>query len=175
MDVFSTGLAVLTAMIAPAVLISACGTLIFSTSTRLGRVVDRVRDLSDKFEKLARDEVKDELERNRLKMIFGQLDALTSRARLLQRTMTAFYVSLCIFVGTSVAIGIVSITKKSYTWFPVVLGLVGACFLFYGCFLLILEARLALGSTYKEMDFLWAMGQRYAPAEIVENRKNRKP
>ena len=36
-------LAVLTAMITPAVLISACGALIFSTSTRMGRVVDRVR------------------------------------------------------------------------------------------------------------------------------------
>ena len=39
-------LAVLTAMITPAVLISACGALIFSTSTRLGRVIDRVRTLS---------------------------------------------------------------------------------------------------------------------------------
>ena len=41
-------LAILTAMITPAVLISACGALIFSTSTRLGRVVDRVRMLSEK-------------------------------------------------------------------------------------------------------------------------------
>jgi len=37
---------ILSAMITPAVLISACGTLIFSTSTRLARVVDRVWDLS---------------------------------------------------------------------------------------------------------------------------------
>ena len=32
-------------MITPAVLISASGTMILSTSTRLGRVVDRVRSL----------------------------------------------------------------------------------------------------------------------------------
>ena len=33
---------ILTSMITPAVLISACGTLIFSTSARLGRIFDRV-------------------------------------------------------------------------------------------------------------------------------------
>jgi hypothetical protein len=38
-------LSVLSEMITPAVLISACGTLIFSTSTRLARIVDRVREL----------------------------------------------------------------------------------------------------------------------------------
>jgi hypothetical protein len=47
-------LAVLTAMITPAVLISACGALIFSTATRMGRVIDRVRFLSARFEELAR-------------------------------------------------------------------------------------------------------------------------
>ena len=44
---------VLGAMITPAVLISACGALILSTSVRLGRVVDRVRALSDRFEELS--------------------------------------------------------------------------------------------------------------------------
>jgi D-serine deaminase-like pyridoxal phosphate-dependent protein len=46
-------IAVLTAMITPAVLISACGSMILSTSTRLGRVVDRVRSLSDRLESMA--------------------------------------------------------------------------------------------------------------------------
>ena len=45
---------VLGAMITPAVLMSACGTLVFSTSARLGRVVDRVRVLSERIEELAK-------------------------------------------------------------------------------------------------------------------------
>jgi len=45
-----TALSLLTAMITPAVLISACGTLIFSTSARLARLVDRVRELSQQTE-----------------------------------------------------------------------------------------------------------------------------
>ena len=49
----SAAIAVLTAMITPAVLISACGSMILSTSSRLGRVVDRVRSLSDRLEEMA--------------------------------------------------------------------------------------------------------------------------
>ena len=49
------GIAVLTAMITPAVLILASGTLLASTSSRLGRVVDRVRMLSESFEHFAKE------------------------------------------------------------------------------------------------------------------------
>jgi len=42
----SAGLTVLTAMITPALLISASGTFVLSTSNRLSRVIDRVRRLT---------------------------------------------------------------------------------------------------------------------------------
>ena len=45
-------LSLLSAMITPAVLISACGTLIMSTSLRLARIVDRVRELSRETEEI---------------------------------------------------------------------------------------------------------------------------
>jgi hypothetical protein len=102
-----TDLAVLTSMITPAVLISACAGLILSTSVRLGRVVDRVRALSESFEALAQRQPADVvLFEDRLALTFTQLDWLTSRARHLQRAMTTFYLSLGLFVATSVAIGI---------------------------------------------------------------------
>ena len=50
-------LGLLSAMITPAVLISACGQLIFSTSTRLARIVDRVRQLTPLLEQLFAGEV----------------------------------------------------------------------------------------------------------------------
>ena len=61
----ANALAILTAMITPAVLISACAALIFSTATRLGRVVDRVRMLSAKFEELAKNPQADEMAEER--------------------------------------------------------------------------------------------------------------
>ena len=169
MDAFSSALAVLTAMITPAVLISACGTLILSTSTRLGRVVDRVRSLSDRFEEMAQTPQEAQLFEERRAVIFKQLDQLTSRARLLQRCMTVFYLALGIFVSTSVAIGVVAAAGgQRYGWLPVVTGLIGACFLFYGSILLIFEARLALSTISAEMDFIWHLGKALAPADLVQ-------
>ena len=158
-------------MITPAVLISACGTMILSTSTRLGRVVDRVRSLSDKLEELAHVVENIELLDDRRAVIFVQLDRLTSRARLLQRSMTSFYVALGIFVATSVAIGVVAVTSARYSWIPVVVALIGAGFLFYGSMLLMFEARLALSTIHIEMDFIWRFTKHFAPREIVEQHK----
>ena len=171
MEALTSALAVLTAMITPAVLISACGALILSTSTRLGRVVDRVRALSDDFEELAHSDRERELLEERRAVIFVQLDKLTSRARILQRCMTVFYSALGIFVLTSVAIGAVAAAGGArYSWLPVVMGLLGALFLFYGSVLLIFEARLALSTIMAEMDFIWQLSRHHAPAELVRQR-----
>lgn len=165
-------IAVLTAMITPAVLISACGSMILSTSARLGRVVDRVRALSDRLESIAAREERGAASTERQASIYQQLDKLTSRARILQRCMVTFYLSLGMFVATSVAIGVVPFTgNQRYNMIPVALGLVGACFLFYGSVLLILEARLALSTIHAEMDFIWRQTKRATPAEIVEQHK----
>jgi hypothetical protein len=168
----AAAIAVLTAMITPAVLISACGSMILSTSSRLGRVVDRVRSLSDRVDGMADRNEHGEAATERQKVIFQQLDKLTSRARLLQRCMVTFYLSLGMFVATSVAIGIVPFTgNPRYNLIPVALGLAGACFLFYGSVLLIFEARLALSTIHAEMDYIWTQSKRLTPAEIVEQHK----
>jgi hypothetical protein len=167
----SAALAVLTAMITPAVLISACGALILSTSTRLGRVVDRVRTLADNFEELTRSDEGRELFEERRALIFNLLDKLTSRARLLQKSMTVFYSALGVFVATSVAIGLAAVVGSPYfVWVPVLMGLLGACGLFYGSVLLIFEARVASYSLAVEMDFIWKLGRTLAPPELRQTR-----
>jgi hypothetical protein len=167
-----SAIAVLTAMITPAVLISACGSMILSTSSRLGRVVDRVRGLSDKWESMTDDEKQTADAMERQAVTFEQLDKLTSRARILQRSMVVFYLAVGMFVATSVAIGVFAFTNNPrYNIVPVALGLAGACFLFYGSILLIFEARLALSTIHSEMDFVWRLSKKSAPAEIVEQHK----
>jgi hypothetical protein len=166
----SPELSVLTSMITPAVLISACGALILSTSVRLGRVVDRVRALSDRFEELAHQQAPDVvLFEERLELTLTQLDWLTSRARHLQRAMTTFYIALGMFVGSTVTIGFVGISGKvggQYEWIPVTFGMTGAALLFVGAILLALEATLALRSVHAEMDFLWKLGVHHAPEPL---------
>lgn len=160
-------LAVLTAMITPAVLISACGALIFSTSTRMGRVVDHVRTLSERFEALARSREDDPLWEERRAIVFEQLDRQTSRARLLQRAMVAFYAALCTFISSSVAIAVVSAAARSFTWVAAGLGLLGSVFMLYASVLLVVESRMALGAITSEMDFVWQVSAKYAAKDMM--------
>jgi hypothetical protein len=172
MEPLNTALAVLTAMITPAVLISACGALILSTSTRLGRVVDRVRTLIDRFEEIVKSGADVELYEERRAATFEQLDRLTTRSRLLQRSMTVFYLTLGVFVATSVSIGLVAAVpwRAGYAFIPIVLGLVGSCGLFYGSLLLVHEARLAQAALNAEMDFIWKLGRALAPPDLRDTR-----
>jgi hypothetical protein len=178
MDALAASLGVLTAMITPAVLISASGTMILSTSTRLGRVVDRVRMLLDRLRDLSDSEEKPPFFEEERAMLYDQLDKLTSRSRLLQRALTSFYLAVGVFVATSAAIGLVAfLAARGFSgargaWIPVVMGIIGALFLFYGSMLSIFEARLALTTTHAEMDFVWRITRRVVPKELVEQHKS---
>src|SRR5207244_4932023 len=150
MDALSASLTVLTAMITPAVLISASGTMILSTSIRLGVVVDRVRSLSDLLPELSRRDSEIDFLEERRAMLFDQLDKLTSRSRLLQRALTTFYLAVGVFVATSVAIGVVAFSGARGAWVPVALGLVGAFFPVYGSVWVIFEPRVAVSTAHGE-------------------------
>src|SRR5262249_15818921 len=157
-------------MITPAILISACGTLVLSASNRLGRVVDRVRELADKFEQPP-GVVLSKQQASKRSMIFDQLDLFTNRARLLQRSLTSLYLSIVFSALTTVAIGIAATAGATrFSFVAIILGLPGSSFLCYGSVLLILEARLAFITTKREMDFLWHLGQRYASNDAERQR-----
>ncbi|HZS06862.1 MAG TPA: DUF2721 domain-containing protein [Blastocatellia bacterium] len=152
-------LSLLSAMITPAVLISACGTLIFSTSTRLARIVDRVRDLSSQIEQECAGAVTD-FPRERRAEIERQLGIHARRSRLVQGSLTSFYVALGLFVAATVSIGIVAVVH-AVAWLPTVLGIAGTVVMFYGSMLLIAETRLALRSVSSEMEFILRLHEMY--------------
>lgn len=155
----SADLSLLSAMITPAVLISACGTLIFSTSTRLARIVDRVRQLSQSFEQLYTGSVSDFPEARR-EELERQLYLITRRGRLIQRALTSLYVSLGIFVGTTIGIGLAALSPR-IAWLPTSLLVAGTLVLFYGCVMLIGETRLSLRSVDLEMEFALKLRELY--------------
>jgi hypothetical protein len=72
-------LGVLSAMITPAVMILATSSLILTTTNRLVRIVDRVREMLPEFEKLVHSEQPDQ---RKLTMLFEDLHRATIRARL---------------------------------------------------------------------------------------------
>jgi Protein of unknown function (DUF2721) len=162
----------LTAMITPALLISATGSLVLSTSTRLGRVVDRVRELERRLGELIYAENKKEipLYDERVETIVDLLDKVTSRSRILQGAMGAFYYGLGFFILTSVTIAIVGIFNV-LRWMPIPMGIVGICFLFYGSILMLRETRMATATVNSEMDFTWRLARTVAPGEVISKYK----
>ncbi|HYO75025.1 MAG TPA: DUF2721 domain-containing protein [Thermoanaerobaculia bacterium] len=143
---------VLSAMITPAVLILASSSLLITTSSRSIRCIDRVRERAAELEALGKGT--DEGTERQRTHLFAQLEINTRRARLLQKAMSRLYIGISFFIGTSVAIGVVSLIHVDIGWFPLMLGFFGAGLLFAASVYLIFESRLAMATTYAEMDYI---------------------
>ena len=132
-------------MITPSVLISAAGLLVLSTSSRLSRVVDRVRALALRV---------NEIEANPASAdpFLKQISRLSKRVILLRSALTSLYIAISLFVATSILLAMLSVLNWTYDWLPTVTALIGSCSLLYGSILLISEARHAIASTLQELN-----------------------
>lgn len=147
---------VLGAMITPAVLISAGGTLVLSTSNRLSRVVDRVRALAADAERLAPqlpDAGVTTAQATKHGLIKSQLRDLSQRALWLRSAIAALYVSIALLITTSLGVGLMAALGLSYAWLPISLGMLGTLGLLWATSFLVREARLAISSTFEEMEY----------------------
>jgi hypothetical protein len=149
---------VLAAMITPALLISATGTLVLSTSHRLSRVVERVRVLARDAEQLLRplppDASDPGLAHGKRSLITTQL---TTRALLLRSALASLYMAIGLLVATSIAVGALTTFRSGPSWPVIALAMIGACALMWGSVLLVREGRLAIGSTLDEMQYVRAL------------------
>jgi hypothetical protein len=145
-------------MITPAVLISACGTLVLSTTIRLQRIVARVRELTSLADAMWLGQQKIDFLEERQQQIERQLEIQARRANIAQRALSLFYIALGIFVADSVAIGITTLRFASAVGVPVALGLIGTLVMLCGSVLMIIETRLALRTTRMEMAFSLKLG-----------------
>lgn len=155
MEFSITSSEILTAMITPAVLISASGTLVLSTSNRLSRVVDRVRVISDELERHDVMTSPDAARATAKRVLYlDQLARLSKRIMLLRSALMSLYAAIGLFVATSVAICVVTIMQWRYGWLTVILSLVGVITLLLSSLLLVAEARQAVTSTLRELEFV---------------------
>ncbi|HLT22832.1 MAG TPA: DUF2721 domain-containing protein [Bacteriovoracaceae bacterium] len=150
-------LAVLSAMITPAVLIMASSSLILATSQRLSRIMDRARKMNDHVKHINNDESLTQIENN----VYEILHYTLNRAVILQRTLSYLYISLTTFVATSTSIGFIDITHVGRVWIPILLSVIGVSLLLISSLLLIRESRIALTSVKKETELIRLMNQRY--------------
>jgi hypothetical protein len=151
MGVWSQNLfALLTLIVAPAVLTNASSVLALNTANRFGRVVDRSRQLTEQIQSLKENA---ELREIRLR----QIARLLKRGAFLLRAQTCFYGALGMFVAAALISVLGAALAAGYPFGyraaalgSFVVGSAAASCVVYGCSLLVRETRLALESLDEE-------------------------
>jgi hypothetical protein len=147
--------ATVAAMIAPALFLTATGSLLISTSNRIGRIVDRIRALvtlceSGQFEQL-------DFSEQRRKHAINELEHLHSRSKRVAVAVTMLYMSFSAFSATSIMIAVNSIAGHSLEAVPVICAVAGVGLLFVACIYLVIEARCSLQGNDREMNFFYEL------------------
>ena len=95
-------------ILAPGVMINACGLLLLGISNKFSNVLNRIRLLDDEQRRLAERSGRGELtliERQRVESIARQVKGLLSRARYIRNAVFCYFTGVGLFVGTSLLIG----------------------------------------------------------------------
>ena len=132
-------------MVTPAVMISACGLLLLSISNKLGRIVDRIRDLNSEDRGLPAD-----VDSVRRLSIRNQIDLLLRRALLLRNACGLLYLAVAVFALTSLCIGL-SGAARVFEVLMLVLFVVGLATVVWAGILAYLEIRLSHRAVAEEI------------------------
>ena len=134
----SAAVAMIAAMITPALLILASASLVATALVRMARVVDRARVLAaiaheGDWEKLGATpaQLRTALERH------------AKRARYAEWSIALLYATVVVFVVTCISIAVDHAAGQSLTWLPVGLAIAGTLLLLSGGALMVAESRLA--------------------------------
>ncbi|MFB3897358.1 MAG: DUF2721 domain-containing protein [bacterium] len=92
-------------VLAPTIMISACGLMLLGLQNKYSNIIDRIRALNDERRKLKGISL-DEIKRKRRDSIEQQIPRLLDRAKLEKNAILYMYVGVLFFVLTSVFIGI---------------------------------------------------------------------
>jgi len=141
-------LSLVQSMVTPAVMISACGLLLLSISNKLGRIVDRIRNLNSEDRDLS-----SEVEAVRRLSIRNQIDFLLRRALLLRNACGFLYLAVAVFALTSLCVGLSSVAR-AFEVLMLVLFVIGLATVVWAGILAYIEIRLshqAIAEEIKEL------------------------
>jgi hypothetical protein len=139
MNGFSAAQAIIGAMITPALLILASGSLIATALVRLARVVDRVRKLSEAGAPVPS---------------AGELRRHERRALLAERALRTYFVAVACFVVAGIAIGIDHLAGGRLTWLPGAITLPGMCLIVAGGAAMLSGCQLATAEISAEIKLI---------------------
>ncbi len=143
----------LTAMITPAIFLTANASLIISTSNRMSRVVDRIRVLNDLVDRIGRGVTDFDYVTERLEHLRDQLHRLEWRNDRIRYALTTLYIAFTTFVGTSLALAFDVMAGNRLIALPIGLAVAGVGLLLFASVNLALEALEALRTNRLEIRF----------------------
>jgi len=134
----AAALALIAAMITPAMLILGAVSLVASALVRMARVVDRARVLVT----AARDGTWERVGATP-DLLRMWLDRHAQRARYAERSIILLYGAVVIFIATSLSIVIDRVSGSALAWLPLSLAVGGTLLLLVGGGLMVAESRLS--------------------------------
>ncbi len=143
----------LSAMLTPALFMTADSSLIISTSNRMSRIVDRIRVLNEQADVLDRGESPLDYPDLRRAHTDEELRNLVWRSDRVRIAMTMLYLALSSFVGTSLALALDVVLNNRLRGVPTVLAVVGVFLMLAASVNLTREAHRALRSNRREVKF----------------------
>ncbi len=150
----------LSAMITPAIFLTANGSLIISTSNQMSRVVDRIRVFNELGDTLFRGDTKLDYCPERSDHIQQQLGRLIRRADRIRAALTMLYLAFGSFVLTSLGLAIDVIVGNRLVALPTGFALLGVVLMLGACVNLVHKALMALGSSRQEIRFYRELHER---------------
>ena len=139
--------ALIAAMVTPALLIVGAASLVASALVRMGRVVDRTRVLAAAIQTRETDRL--EIDGEPLRR---WLERHATRARHAERSIVCLYGSVVVFVATCLSIAIDRLRGDSSGWLAAVLAVTGTLLLLAGGTFMVAESRLSARQISEEID-----------------------
>ncbi len=146
----STQQEVVTLMMTPALLISGSTMMVNVTSTRYGRVIDKLRGLARSLRKHRHVTHRDDDARTG--MLRAQVDVLKQRAQFLRRAMSRQILAQSLFIASSVALAIDYVLPAVTLYVPFACMLVGMICLWLSTHLLSADTRLSFSAVARDLD-----------------------
>jgi hypothetical protein len=140
-----SSLTIVSAMITPAILILAAGSLVNTTLVRLGRAVDRSRWLIERG-----DEYHAAGNKNAVRITEERLERQLKRAEFSRLALSGYYVAIALFLVASLAIAINELVGDPFPMVGPSIVILGGIFLLLSTAAVVVEVNISAGTLREE-------------------------
>ncbi len=147
-------------MLAPGLMISACGLLLLGMNNKYSLVVNRIRLLNEEKRKIFHQEKIDENDSTRINNIELQISHLIGRISLVRNAVFSYSLAVALFIVSSVLIGVtINKTSLGFDWLIVAFFYAGMFAVFMGIIFAAIEVwkgyrivKIEISEVYKSID-----------------------